>query len=177
MVEPVGIEPTTLGLQSRCSPSWAMAPHTLRTFAFCFISALDSLFECSCTCQYTPLLKVRLPWTNNKMLGLLNLCLHKPFYSSLKLVGLGGLEPPTPRLSSVCSNQLSYRPLIVHKAWLLIDFFVGLPFPWLMYFLVHPATQSQTALNSIKILRLSNSVIYSFSKLKHRSFLSILCLE
>ena len=26
------------------------------------------------------------------------------------VVGLGGLEPPTPRLSSVCSNQLSYRP-------------------------------------------------------------------
>ena len=26
------------------------------------------------------------------------------------MVGLGGLEPPTPRLSSVCSNQLSYRP-------------------------------------------------------------------
>jgi hypothetical protein len=24
------------------------------------------------------------------------------------LVGQGGLEPPTPRLSSVCSNQLSY---------------------------------------------------------------------
>ena len=28
----------------------------------------------------------------------------------LTLVGLGGLEPPTPRLSSVCSDQLSYRP-------------------------------------------------------------------
>ena len=28
-----------------------------------------------------------------------------------QLVGLGGLEPPTPRLSSVCSNQLSYRPV------------------------------------------------------------------
>ena len=28
------------------------------------------------------------------------------------LVGLGGLEPPTPRLSSVCSNQLSYRPCL-----------------------------------------------------------------
>ena len=28
----------------------------------------------------------------------------------LVMVGLGGLEPPTPRLSSVCSNQLSYRP-------------------------------------------------------------------
>ena len=28
-----------------------------------------------------------------------------------KMVGPGGLEPPTPRLSSVCSNQLSYGPL------------------------------------------------------------------
>ena len=27
------------------------------------------------------------------------------------MVGLTGLEPVTPRLSSVCSNQLSYRPL------------------------------------------------------------------
>ena len=27
------------------------------------------------------------------------------------LVGPGGLEPPTPRLSSVCSNQLSYEPI------------------------------------------------------------------
>ncbi len=26
------------------------------------------------------------------------------------LVGQGGFEPPTPRLSSVCSNQLSYWP-------------------------------------------------------------------
>ena len=26
------------------------------------------------------------------------------------LVGPGGFEPPTPRLSSVCSGQLSYRP-------------------------------------------------------------------
>ncbi len=25
-----------------------------------------------------------------------------------QMVGQGGLEPPTPRLSSVCSNQLSY---------------------------------------------------------------------
>ena len=28
-----------------------------------------------------------------------------------RMVGQGGLEPPTPRLSSVCSNQLSYRPI------------------------------------------------------------------
>ena len=33
--------------------------------------------------------------------------------SGLCLVGLGGLEPPTPRLSSVCSNQLSYKPKVV----------------------------------------------------------------
>ena len=26
------------------------------------------------------------------------------------MVGTGGFEPPTPRLSSVCSNQLSYAP-------------------------------------------------------------------
>src|SRR5688572_8638954 len=29
-----------------------------------------------------------------------------------KLVGLDGFEPSTPRLSSVCSDQLSYRPAI-----------------------------------------------------------------
>jgi len=29
---------------------------------------------------------------------------------TLGVVGLTGLEPVTPRLSSVCSNQLSYRP-------------------------------------------------------------------
>ena len=27
------------------------------------------------------------------------------------LVGLSGLEPPTSRLSGVCSNQLSYKPI------------------------------------------------------------------
>ena len=33
-----------------------------------------------------------------------------PQHSSKVLVGLGRFELPTPRLSSVCSNQLSYRP-------------------------------------------------------------------
>ena len=32
-------------------------------------------------------------------------CHHR---HAAELVGQGGLEPPTPRLSSVCSNQLSY---------------------------------------------------------------------
>ena len=29
-----------------------------------------------------------------------------------RVVGQAGLEPATPRLSSACSNQLSYRPLV-----------------------------------------------------------------
>ena len=29
------------------------------------------------------------------------------------MVGLSGLEPPTSRLSGVCSNQLSYQPSLV----------------------------------------------------------------
>ena len=32
------------------------------------------------------------------------------FNSALEMVGLTGLEPVTLRLSSACSNQLSYRP-------------------------------------------------------------------
>ena len=28
------------------------------------------------------------------------------------LVGTSGLEPPTSRLSGVCSNQLSYKPIL-----------------------------------------------------------------
>lgn len=36
-------------------------------------------------------------------------------WSSLELVGLSGLEPLTSRLSGVCSNHLSYRPLTVRR--------------------------------------------------------------
>ncbi len=35
--------------------------------------------------------------------------------ASQRLVGQGGFEPPTPRLSSVCSNQLSYWPKGPHR--------------------------------------------------------------
>ena len=36
--------------------------------------------------------------------------LATPYSRFMKLVGLGGLEPPTSRLSSARSNQLSYKP-------------------------------------------------------------------
>jgi hypothetical protein len=35
---------------------------------------------------------------------------YGPDVDATKLVGLGGLEPPTSRLSSARSNQLSYKP-------------------------------------------------------------------
>ena len=34
----------------------------------------------------------------------------------IPVVGLTGLEPVTLRLSSACSNQLSYRPKIISRA-------------------------------------------------------------
>ena len=36
-----------------------------------------------------------------------------------RLVGLGGLEPPTSRLSGVRSNHLSYKPIKVHSGKLM----------------------------------------------------------
>ena len=44
-------------------------------------------------------------------------------FDHVKMVGPDGLEPSTPRLSSACSNQLSYEPLIeklqsLNRMWL-----------------------------------------------------------
>ena len=36
---------------------------------------------------------------------------HRKFRSSVRALGLSGLEPPTSRLSGVRSNQLSYKPI------------------------------------------------------------------
>ena len=44
---------------------------------------------------------------------------HFSFFIASKrhfLVGLSGLEPPTSRLSGVCSNQLSYKPVSALRA-------------------------------------------------------------
>ena len=78
MVEVTGIEPTTSCVQSRRSPSWATPPYDERT-------------------EYRTNLYSTLPS---------NIILKFP--KTQKLVGQGGLEPPTSRLSSVRSNQLSY---------------------------------------------------------------------
>jgi hypothetical protein len=45
-----------------------------------------------------------------KILKHVYLLFKELFKQDLFLVGLNGLEPPTSRLSGVCSNQLSYRP-------------------------------------------------------------------
>ena len=39
--------------------------------------------------------------------------LHRPTLPNKSLVGSNGLGPSTSRLSGVCSNQLSYEPLLV----------------------------------------------------------------
>src|SRR5690606_30089154 len=39
-------------------------------------------------------------------------CCAPGTWLQIAMVGPGGLEPPTPRLSSACSNQLSYEPVI-----------------------------------------------------------------
>ena len=42
---------------------------------------------------------------------------HSPIVHSMReVVGLTRFELVTPRLSSVCSNQLSYRPLVLTQA-------------------------------------------------------------
>ena len=43
----------------------------------------------------------------------------------LKMVGPDGLEPSTPRLSSACSNQLSYEPKSGNKTDLMASFLGG----------------------------------------------------
>ena len=39
------------------------------------------------------------------------------FFIPAAVVGLTGLEPVTLRLSSACSNQLSYRPWVAAVPW------------------------------------------------------------
>lgn len=85
------------------------------------IYALISLPMCSC--QRTPanptLPKVFHPESISNQLKKLVLSTNEPGIFTLDfdpgMVGLTGLEPVTLRLSSACSNQLSYRPKIISK--------------------------------------------------------------
>ena len=87
LVENSGIEPLTSCVQSRRSPSWANSPDKW------------SIFGCSCVQRdYEGYIKY----------------LSKLFECKCaKVVGLNGLEPSTSPLSGVCSNQLSYKPIVL----------------------------------------------------------------
>ena len=92
MVELCGIEPQTSCVQSRRSPSWAIAPYsTVRTSYRWFFLRQGG--------EWRSILKV---------------C--ESFHNAVfreNLVGLSGLEPPTSPLSGVRSNHLSYKPVEV----------------------------------------------------------------
>ena len=107
-METVGFEPTTPCLQSRCSPT-ELRPrgrgcqqlhprnatgHRLRN------AALHG--------NAGPPFKPRLNGTLRAGRSIPWGIASRPRRDAM--VGQGGLEPPTPRLSSVCSNQLSYWP-------------------------------------------------------------------
>ncbi len=81
-METVGIEPTTPCLQSRCSPTELRPRKTIPGRA---------------AGQAPPKHRGRHP-------------ILTAYPAPGRRMGQGGLEPPTPRLSSVCSNQLSYWP-------------------------------------------------------------------
>ena len=85
-METVGFEPTTLCLQSRCSPT-ELRPRELK--------------KTTKRLQAAP---------RSKAAQVARLSLRGIPSRNRESMGQGGLEPPTPRLSSVCSNQLSYWP-------------------------------------------------------------------
>ena len=84
-METVGFEPTTPCLQSRCSPT-ELRPRGR-----------------GCQQLHPSRSTATLARHHTVTQG-------KPHSAQQNVVGQGGLEPPTPRLSSVCSNQLSYWP-------------------------------------------------------------------
>ncbi len=98
------------------SPALAMAPAS-RSQSFCAVpsgSLLSFFFFGNC---FLPLSWLVLHGSRREALFATrmsifpSLLLQLPLRLPPSLVGLTGLEPVTPRLSSVCSNQLSYRPI------------------------------------------------------------------
>ena len=50
------------------------------------------------------------------------MCVKPLHQRAILMVGLGGLEPPTSRLSGVRSNQLSYKP--TNKTFFILHYFL-----------------------------------------------------
>ena len=96
-METVGFEPTTPCLQSRCSPT-ELRPRRRGSPTAPPIRTRNQFPRSTATKRSTT------PALSSFLKGTV-------FQTSQNtMVGQGGLEPPTPRLSSVCSNQLSYWP-------------------------------------------------------------------
>ena len=89
-METIGLEPTTSGLQSRRSPSWATSP---------FLSSTEDKGNVPGPKQFL-VLNFEFLVINSKL---------RTKHSKLKM-GPGRLGLPTSRLSGVRSNLLSYEP-------------------------------------------------------------------
>jgi hypothetical protein len=98
LVEMIGVEPTTLCLQSRRSPNWATSP-------LCFFVTWEGSVTQGST---RPLRERRESIVDRRTSPLYSLisAFSKILLRKI-LVGLDGLEPSTPALSTQCSNQLS----------------------------------------------------------------------
>ena len=104
MVGPDGFEPSTPRLSSACSNQLSYRPMVISNSGGGERDRTDDPLlakQVLSQLSYAPKpARTRSPSQN-----------HSPpnmNRSSRDLVGQGGFEPPTPRLSSVCSNQLSY---------------------------------------------------------------------
>lgn len=90
---------------------------------------LLSILITVCRCQRTSpnqLLVPRFLTLKNFLLSEKFMCQYFSkfiFHSFFEMVGLTGLEPVTLRLSSACSNQLSYRPILL-ETFFLTPFFI-----------------------------------------------------
>ena len=81
------------------------SPYALSSLTFVKSNLIDFiLYETTVLITYS-IFKDRSPHMMEKLFAQTKGALLRRY-----LVGLGRLELPTPRLSSVCSNQLSYRP-------------------------------------------------------------------
>ena len=102
LVERIGIEPMTPCLQSRCSPSWANAPFDFAPQIQMAAGYCKAMSERPINSKQTHGNWSEWPWLSVKIC---DFNLSPIQFVKLNVVGRGGLEPPTSRLSGVRSNQ------------------------------------------------------------------------